>query len=78
MQIDAEGRVLDTGGSSSKLNVVDKELKRMGQQEDDWAKAQPELRVSYRSFVFFFFFFLQEKLKFCTCVSAFKCVNFTH
>lgn len=40
--------MLDTGGSTSKLSVVDKEIKRMGQQEDDLAKEEAELRVSFR------------------------------
>ncbi len=34
------------GNSSGKLSVVDKEIKRIEQQEDDLAKEEENLRVS--------------------------------
>jgi hypothetical protein len=44
-QIDAEGRILDVAGSSGKLQVIDKEMKRMEAQEESLAKEEAELRV---------------------------------
>lgn len=45
LQIDADGRILESSGASGKLHVIDKEMKRMETEEHMLAKEEADLRV---------------------------------